>query len=51
MAIEYSIAVEGDTLLVDAWGFDESLTQVQEYGIALIAATAWLKQTLSGSEG
>ena len=38
MAIEYSIAVEGDTLLVDAWGFDESLTQVQEYGMALIAA-------------
>jgi hypothetical protein len=38
MAIEYSIAVEGDTLLVDAWGFDESLAQVQEYGMALIAA-------------
>jgi hypothetical protein len=38
MAIEYSIAVQGETLLVDAWGFDESLTQVQEYGMALIDA-------------
>ncbi|MBI5297190.1 MAG: hypothetical protein HY869_17065 [Chloroflexi bacterium] len=38
MAIHYSIKLEGDLLLVDAWGFDENLEEVQAYGQAIIQA-------------
>jgi len=38
MAVHYSIQGEGDTLTVNAWGFDESLAQVEEYGMAVISA-------------
>jgi len=38
MAIRYTTAVEGDTLLVHASGFDESLAEVEEYGLGVIRA-------------
>lgn len=38
MAIDYTIAIKGKTLMVDAWGFDESLAEVQEYGMAVLGA-------------
>lgn len=38
MAIEYTMTVEDDTLLVYAKGFDESLEDVQAYGMAIIQA-------------
>lgn len=36
MAIDFSATVEGDTLVVQTKGFDESLEQVLEYGLAII---------------
>ncbi len=38
MSISYDIAVEGNILLVTAWGADESLEEVIEYSTAIIAA-------------
>lgn len=38
MAIHYDLTVQGDTLQARAWGFDESLEDVQSYGLALIDA-------------
>lgn len=38
MAIAYSVAVEGDMLVVKASGFDETLEQVQDYGLSVIEA-------------
>lgn len=38
MAIHYTIKTEGDLLLVEAEGFDESLEDVQAYGQAIIQA-------------
>jgi hypothetical protein len=38
MAIDYIAEQKGDTLLVRAHGFDESLEQVQQYGMDIIAA-------------
>ena len=38
MAISYKIEVEGDLLRVTASGFDESLEQTQQYGLAVIEA-------------
>jgi hypothetical protein len=38
MAIQYTIASEGDTLLVNAAGYDETLEEVQEYALAVIDA-------------
>lgn len=38
MAIQYQFAVDGAILLVRAWGFDESLQDVQAYGMAVIRA-------------
>lgn len=38
MAIHFTMDGDGDTLLVNASGFDESLEQVREYGMAIIAA-------------
>ena len=38
MAIQYTLNGEGDTLMVKAAGFDESLEQVQEYGMAILSA-------------
>ena len=38
MAIDYTMTVQDKILTVHAWGFDESLEQVKQYGIALIEA-------------
>jgi hypothetical protein len=38
MAIDYTIRAEGDLLLVRAWGFDDSLEEVEAYGAAIIEA-------------
>jgi hypothetical protein len=38
MAIQYTIASEGDTLLVSAAGYDETLDEVQAYALAVINA-------------
>jgi hypothetical protein len=38
LAIVHTETLDGDTLLVKSSGFDESLEQVQAYGIAVIAA-------------
>jgi hypothetical protein len=38
MAITYTTHVSGDTLEVHAQGFDESLEEVQNYGLAIIQA-------------
>jgi len=38
MPIHYTITVADNTLLVTASGFDESLAQVQQYGMAIIDA-------------
>ncbi len=38
MAIHYTLKTEGDLLLVEAAGFDESLEEVQAYGQAIIQA-------------
>jgi hypothetical protein len=38
MAISHSMEVEGDTLVVRARGFDDSLDDVRDYGIAVIEA-------------
>lgn len=38
MAISFRITVEGDTLMVVAWGFDESLEDAKAYGGAVIEA-------------
>lgn len=38
MAIHYDLTVQGDTLHVRVWGFDESLEDVQSYGLAIIEA-------------
>ncbi len=38
MPINFTTTIQGNTLLVTASGFDESLAQVQEYGMAIIAA-------------
>lgn len=39
MAIEFNTRVEGGVLFVTTTGFDESLQQVQDYGMAIIAAS------------
>ena len=36
MAIDYSMTVVGDTLRVKANGRDDSLTEVQQYGLAIV---------------
>ncbi len=38
MAIDFTACKKGDTLLVHAHGFDESLEQVEQYGMSIIAA-------------
>ena len=38
MSIHYTMNVVGDTLEVNASGFDDSLEEVQQYGMAIIAA-------------
>lgn len=38
MAIEYAIDSQGETLLVETWGRDESIEEVMEYGQAVIQA-------------
>ncbi len=38
MAIDYSFTHEDNLLVVQASGFDESLAQVQNYGLAIIQA-------------
>jgi hypothetical protein len=38
MAIHYTLTVDGDTLRVQASGFDENLTDVEAYGTAIIRA-------------
>lgn len=38
MAIAMTTELEGDTLLVHASGFDETLSQVRDYGLAVIQA-------------
>jgi len=38
MAIHYDLTAQGDTLWARAWGFDESLEDVQSYGLAIIEA-------------
>lgn len=38
MAIRYTTTVDGDTLVVRAEGWDESLAEVEAYGMAVIAA-------------
>jgi hypothetical protein len=38
MAIHYTMTAEGDLLLVEAAGFDESLEEVQQYGMAIVNA-------------
>lgn len=38
MAIHYTMTSQDDILMVHTSGFDESLTEVKEYGIALIEA-------------
>jgi len=38
MAISHSMSIEGDTLVVRARGFDESLDDVRDYGAAVIEA-------------
>ena len=38
MAIHHDLTVKGDTLEARAWGFDESLEDVQSYGLAIIQA-------------
>lgn len=38
MAIHYTLAIEDDILVVHASGFDESLEQVEQYGLAIIQA-------------
>jgi hypothetical protein len=38
MAIQFVVRKEGETLLVCANGFDESLEQVQQYGMEVITA-------------
>lgn len=40
MAIEYLMKPEGDLLCVEASGFDESLAEVQEYGLAVLTHCA-----------
>jgi len=38
VAIRHTMQVEGDTLVVQASGFDGSLAEVERYGLAVIAA-------------
>ena len=38
MAIHFEFHPEGNLLGVRAWGFDESLAQVQDYGLAILQA-------------
>ena len=38
VAIDYTMTVQDSILFVHAWGFDESLTEVEEYGKALVQA-------------
>jgi len=38
MGIQYTTEVEGETLFVQASGFDESLAEVQDYGMGIISA-------------
>ncbi len=38
MAIHYSMKTEGSLLVVTASGFDESLEEVQQYGLAVVQA-------------
>ena len=38
MAIEYDFSVNGPLLVVETSGFDESLEEVQDYGMAVIDA-------------
>lgn len=40
MAIEYRTKAEGDLLFVESSGFDESLAEVQEYGLAILSRCA-----------
>lgn len=40
MAIVYTVTPDGDRLLVQASGFDETLAEVQDYGMAVIGAAA-----------
>jgi hypothetical protein len=38
MSIQYSLKTEGDLLTVKTSGFDESLQEVEQYGMAIIEA-------------
>lgn len=38
MAIQFTTKTEGTLLLSTAWGYDESLEEVQQYALALISA-------------
>ena len=45
MAIQYTIKTEGDLLVVDTSGFDESLEEVQRYGMEILDACKRGKHT------
>jgi hypothetical protein len=38
MAIKYTMRNDGDLLIVETTGFDESLEEVQQYGLAILNA-------------
>jgi hypothetical protein len=38
MAIDFQIALEGNTVVVKSTGYDDSLEEVQQYGLAIITA-------------
>lgn len=38
MAIQYSLKADGNLLIVKASGFDESLEEVEQYGLAIVEA-------------
>jgi hypothetical protein len=38
MAIQFKTKTEGTLLLIETWGDDESLEEVQQYGLAIIQA-------------
>ena len=39
MSIQYTMRVDGETLFVTASGFDESLDEVQRYGMSVLSAS------------
>jgi hypothetical protein len=45
MGIQHNMSVEGRLLIVEAWGKDDSLEDVKQYGLAIIEAAVAAKCT------